>query len=301
MITFQRWWWIALCLLVRMSALPATAAADASSPWSPGPGAVGDDTLSGAIDTPANGATVSPSSSVVVQGWVVDTTAVGWTGIDAVDVYLGLQDQGGPLIAHANVGQRRDDVAAALGNPYWATAGFSVSFAETSLATGSNMLTIYAHTPDRGWWYRQVQVGVPAPPDRPYADDPLLVVRSITPASGINELDILHSTQTLTLAGYAIDRNMPQSLSLGVGGSGVARIQVFLDGPRNGGGIPLGDVTLGLLNREATGFGQRFLNSGWQITLHPNDYWVDRHEFFMYALSAYWPNEALLVIPFNEI
>ncbi len=61
---------------------PATAAADASTPWTPGPNALEDDTYAGFIDSPSPGSTVAHNSTVLVQGWVVDRTAVGWTGID---------------------------------------------------------------------------------------------------------------------------------------------------------------------------------------------------------------------------
>lgn len=272
--------------------------ATASPGWTPGPDATGDNTIVGFIDSPQSGATLTPNADVYVQGWVVDTSATGWSGVDDVQVYLGQADQGGVLVAHAAMGVRRDDVASAFGNPYWATSGFTLSFAQSGFSIGSNMLTIYAHTPNKGSWYTQVQVQVPAPPDRPYADDPLLIVRSVVPSSGVNELDIDHSVSAVTIAGYAIDRNMPTSLQLGVGGSGVSVVQFYLDGPRNGGGAFLGNATLNQQNREATGFGQRFLNSGWQMTVHPTDFSVDKHEFYVYAESAYWPNETLVVIPF---
>jgi hypothetical protein len=89
-------------------------------------------------------------------------------------------------------------------------------------------------------------------------------------------------------------------VALGVGGSGVSQIQVYLDGSRNNGdGTFLANATLGLKYREATGFGQRFLMSGFEVTVHPNQMSADRHAFFIYALSAYWPTETLLIIPFN--
>jgi hypothetical protein len=270
-----------------------TAAADSSSPWLPGPDASGDDTFTGFIDSPLPDALIEINSNLDVRGWVVDRTASGWSGVDDVAIYLGLQEQGGTLLAHAQVGVPRPDVAAAFGNSYWANSGFSVSFANSGLSIGPNVLSIYLHAPDRGWWYRQVEVRMPQPPDRPYADDPLLIVREATPS-----LDVSRTTTSLTLKGYAIDRNMPLSTSVGVGGSGVSRIQFYLDGPRNS-GTPLGSAALGEKNREATGFGDRFLNSGWEMTVHPSDFSVDRHELYLYALSAYWPTETLVIIPFN--
>ena len=46
-------------------------------------------------------------------------------------------------------------------------------------------------------------------------------------------------------------------------------------------------------------FGERFLNSGFEVTVHPSDFSAERHELFLYALSAYWPNETLEIIPFT--
>ncbi len=285
---------LVVCLLLSgLASAPHLAAADAVSPWLPGPNAVGDDTYSGFIDSPAPGATVNVNSILTVAGWVVDRSASGWSGIDDVEIYLGLLDQGAPLLSKAAIGVRRDDVASAFGNPFWATSGFLASFADSGLGIGSNRLTIYLHTPDKGWWYRQIEVRVPAPPDRAFADDPLLIVREAVPS-----LDVTPRTTSLLLHGYAIDRNMPTNIMVGVGGSGVSQIQTYLDGPRNNSTF-LGNATLGLKNREATGFGQRFLMSGFEITVHPSDFTVDRHELFIYALSAYWPNETLLIIPFE--
>ena len=286
--------WLILCLLIG-TVTPAHA--DSASPWTPGPGASGDDTYSGFIDTPISGTAVLPNAMLTVQGWVVDRTASGWSGVDDVAVYLGYQDQGGILMNHAATGLARNDVANALGNPYWAMSGFSTSFSADALSTGSNLLVVYAHTPSKGWWYKQLQINVPAPPPRAFADDPLLIVRQATPS-----LDVAQNTSTLVLSGYAIDRNMPLDLQLGVGGSGVSSVQAYLDGPKtagNGAGALIAVASLAKQNREATGFGERFLNSGWELTIHPTDLTVDRHELFIYAESAFWPSETLVVIPFT--
>jgi hypothetical protein len=289
----QRVLLVACLLLTGLAQAPRLASADEASAWLPGPNAVGDDTYAGFIDSPAPGSTVNVNSTITVAGWIVDRTASGWTGIDDVEIYLGLQEQGAPLLMQARIGVQRADVVSAFGNPFWASSGFTASFASNGLVVGSNQLTIYAHTPDKGWWYRQIEVRVPAPPDRPFADDPLLIVREAVPS-----LDVTQHTGSLVLRGYAIDRNMPTSVSVGVGGSGVSQIQTYLDGPRNNGTF-LGNATLGQKNREATGFGERFLMSGFEVTVHPTDFTVDRHELFVYATSAYWPNETLVIIPFS--
>jgi len=283
--------WLVLALLV-----PTAARTDDA--WTPGPNASGDNTFAGAIDTPASGATIAPNGQLTIQGWAVDRTASGWSGIDDVSVYLGLQDQGGALMNHAAIGLPRNDVAAALGNPYFAASGFSASFSVQSLGVGPNTLTVYLHTPGRGSWYRQLQVVVPAAPARAYADDPLLVVSTVSPS-----LDVSHTLNNMVLTGYAIDRNMPDSLQLGAGGSGVSSVQAYLDGPRATGGAAVGTLLATAAqdqkDREATGFGDRFLMAGFVLTIHPSDLSVDRHELYIYADSAYWPNETLVVVPFN--
>jgi hypothetical protein len=280
----------ALCVTLGTS---AHVAADAGSPWIAGQNAVGDDTFVGFIDAPAPGVTVARNSTVILRGWVVDRTAQGWTGIDDVQIYLGLVDQGGTLVTRASIGQRRDDVVAAFGNPFWAGAGFTASFSEGSLSVGSNVLTVYAHTPDRGWWYKQVEVHVEPLPALPYADDPLLIIREVVPS-----LSVFQTTQNLTLRGYAIDRNLPLDTVLGIGGTGVSAVQFYLDGPRQSGTF-LGNAAVGRTNREATGFGPRFLLSGWELTVHPGEFSIDKHEFFIYAVSAYTLLDALIVLPFT--
>ena len=287
---------LALCLTT-LAPVQQSAHANAASPWTPGPNASGDDTYVGFVDTPTSGSTSTPNSLIVVQGWAADQTATGWSGIDDMQVYLGLQDQGGTLMVHGTVGGRRDDVVSSTGNAYWANSGFSASFAEAGLSIGPNLLTVYVHTPDKGWWYKQVQVTVPAPPDRAFADDPLLIVRTADPS-----LDVAQTASSLILTGYAIDRNLPLTQQLGVGGSGVSVVQAYLDGPRNpgnGSGTFVGNATMGQKNREATGFGDRFLMSGWELTLHPRDLTVDKHQLWIYAESAYWPNETLVIVPFT--
>src|SRR5258708_8599396 len=95
-----------------------------------------------------------------------------------------------------------------------------------------------------------------------------------------------------------MDAIMPLNMQLGASGSGVSGVQFYLDGPRTTGTF-LGTAQQGLKNREATGFGERFLQSGWEMIMHPGDFSIDKHEFFIYATSAYWPSETLVIIPFE--
>src|SRR5215207_995025 len=109
--------------------LVASAPTAAAQPagWSPGPGAILDNTYDGFIDTPTNGATVPGSASFTISGWFVDKQAQGWAGADDVQIWLGTMDGGGRLLTRALFAQNRPDVATATGNPYWAASGFSAT------------------------------------------------------------------------------------------------------------------------------------------------------------------------------
>ena len=120
---------------------------------------MGDNTYAGFIDAPSSNATV-PTGSFVVAGWFVDNAAQGWAGADDIQVFQGTTDGGGKMLARATIAQSRPDVAAALGNPFWVASGYTAIVPPSSLSPGSQVLSVYAHTPGKGWWYEQVQVNV---------------------------------------------------------------------------------------------------------------------------------------------
>ncbi|HEY3058526.1 MAG TPA: hypothetical protein VGL99_06080 [Chloroflexota bacterium] len=274
--------------------------ADPSSPWLPGPDASGDDTYAGFVDAPAVGQTVSTTAAFEVRGWVVDQTASGWAGIDQVQVYAGLMNQGGHKLADAVIVLDRPDVAAALGNPFFAASGFAASVPPGALPVGTGTLSVYTHSPSRGWWYRTLDVQVSAtaqapapvavPLARPFSDDPLLVVEAPLP----DEV-IASSVSTFVVHGFAIDRNTEPNA--GIGNSGVSRVQIYLDGGRRDGTF-IGDAQLGKSSREATGYGPRWNTSGWEFGFHPNDFAEEPHALFIYAVSAApTANETLVIVP----
>jgi hypothetical protein len=130
-----------------------------SALWQPGPGASGDDTYLGAIDTPANGATLPIDRLFTISGWFVDTTAQGWAGADDVQVFVGTTENGRSL-TRGSVGITRNDLVAATGNPDWATAGWSATIDPASLTSSPSTLSVYVHTPSKGWWFTQISVNV---------------------------------------------------------------------------------------------------------------------------------------------
>jgi hypothetical protein len=98
-----------------------------------------------------------------MRGWFVDRTAQGWAGADTVEIFLGVMGNGGTPLAHAFFAQDRPDVAAALGDPYWAASGWSALIPASQIPPGAQVLSVYAHSPATGWWYRQVRINMAAP------------------------------------------------------------------------------------------------------------------------------------------
>jgi hypothetical protein len=286
--------WLGLALLVGATIAPTSAAADAVSTWTAGPGAAGDPTYDGFIDTPTVNATV-PTGGFGVSGWFVDTTAQGWAGADDVQIFQGTMDGGGKMLAKAAIGQSRPDVAAALGTPYWASSGFSAVVPAGSLTPGPQTLSVYAHTPDKGWWYKQVPVNVSssapataaAPP--PSSSTPTssghtgsqIVIAIEKPVEG----EVVPTKNDYEVIGYALDTGAaPGQATLG---SGIDRVQLYIGNDKTNGGILLGDADLGYSdNVPATLYGQQFGYSGWRFTFHPTAYHANTYILYAYAHSV---------------
>lgn len=154
---------LSLCVAVLLAALPTLATANAAplgEGWLAGPGAVGDNTYAGVIDSPVAGLQITRTGAVQLAGWFVDRTAQGWAGADDVEIYLGTLGNGGGLLTHAFFGEDRPDVAATFGHPDWLRSGWTAIVPTNSLVPGTNVLSVYAHSPAKGWWYKQVTVSL---------------------------------------------------------------------------------------------------------------------------------------------
>jgi hypothetical protein len=264
---------------------PAQAPAFAEQDWQPGPDASGDNTLVGTIDAPASGASLPSSGKVLITGWVVDTTAQGWAGIDQVQIFNGLAGQGGSLLAKATVAQRRPDVAGSLGNPFWTNSGFSVVLPTAGLPGGPLALGVYAHTPGKGWWYRQVNVNVAR---LVVPSDPMVVITA--PAND----DQVGQGDRFLIKGYAIDRNAPE-------GSGVDKVEAFLSKaelvPNP---APLGTAELGQPSGSTAGYwGAQFNNAGWQLWFDPSHFHGGVYQLVVFAHSAVSGKQTVAQVTFN--
>lgn len=236
--------------------------------WSPAAGAVGDNTYEGFIDQPQAGSSVAAGAPFHVSGWVVDMSADGWAGIDRVDIALGSN-----VIAHAVVGENRPDVAQVTGNGFWAASGFDAVVPGGSVPGGSQSLTVLAHTPAKGSWAKSVTVNAGGAAGAATAAPTGLVLTISSP--GANE-DVL-ANKNGQVHGSAYDTRTRAEL-----GSGVDRVDVYLDGAR---GQP-GSQRLG----EATGF-----NVTWTIGWEPTRYdsGERHHVLWIYAHSAVTGEEVL--------
>jgi hypothetical protein len=259
---------LALCVSTAASAQAQT---PPGGEWSPGAGAIGDNTIIGFVDQPASGATISSGASFTVSGWVVDTTAEGWAGIDGVQVTLG-----GNVLANAAIAQSRPDVAAVLGNPFYANSGFN-AVVSAALPTGPQTLTIVAHTPGRGSWTKPVSINVsgsagPVVVSQGAASGIVLKIISPTPD------DLIVANNNGLISGVAYDTRVSHPEQ----GTGVDRVQAYLDGPRG----TAGSQFLG----EAT-----FNGTNWTIPWEPTKYsHVSHHIMWVYARSNVTGEEALV-------
>jgi hypothetical protein len=254
------------------AALPVHAQSLPGADWSPAAGAAGDNTYQGFIDQPTPGATVQSGASFTVSGWIVDTSADGWAGIDGVQVLLG-----GNVLAQASVAQNRPDVASALGNPFYAGSGFQATVS-SALPGGQQTLTVLAHTPGKGSWSKDVTVNVAG------GSGSTPVLNAGTATSGIVLKIISPHTEDLiipngngTINGIAYDTRTRAEL-----GVGVDRVQIYLDGPRGTAGSQyLGDAV-----QSANTW-----SLGWQPTKYDS---VQHHILWVYARSNVTGEEALV-------
>ncbi len=258
-------------------ALPVAAQTAGSGGWTAGPDATGDNSYSGYVDVPAGGAVVPVGASVLVGGWVVDTTAQGWAGIDQVQVYSGPLGSGGKQVATGLVAQDRSDVASALNNPLWSASGFSALVPADALSSGGVTLTVYAHAPAKGWWSKQVSFNVGG--SSTAQAQPTGFVATLQAPS---EAEVVLAQYPYTVRGIAYDTNTRAGL-----GAGVDRVQVYLDGVRGVNGSQyLGDA-------QITG-------TTWSLDFSPTRYTtIAHHNLYVYVRSAVSGQEQLLTRGFD--
>jgi hypothetical protein len=291
---------LAVFALVGGVLAPVPVAAQGSG-WQAGPGAVLENTYDGFIDAPTGGSTVS-TNGFGVNGWFVDRTAQGWAGADDVQVWLGAMDGGGRMLAKAQFAQSRPDVGAALANGFWSASGFNAFVPAGAVGEGSQTLSVYAHTPGKGWWFKQVQVNAsasapavaaPAPAPAPGGGTvsggapPILVIEAPKGA------EIVKTSADYTIKGYALDPNAAPNQ--GSQGTGIDKVSVYMDADKDDPATTfLGDAELAFSNAAArAAYGERFDASGWQLTFKPTNFRAKGHQLWVYAHSVVTGKETL--------
>lgn len=252
---------------VAVLATMVSPAAAQSAGWQGGPGAILDNTYTGFIDQPTGGATVPGGGSFIVSGWFVDTTAQGWAGADNMQVWLGTMDGGGHMIAQGFVAQSRPDVAAALGNPFFAASGFGATVPGSSVPAGSQTLYVYLHTGGKGWWFKTVTVNgggagagtAPAGATNQAGGPPTLTISA--PEEGQN-VDAKGSND-FTIQGTAID---PTN-----GAGAIDRVDVYI----------FGEPDTGTLLGSTTPAG----DGSWSLTFKPTNFPSTHVNIYVFAHS----------------
>jgi hypothetical protein len=255
-----RWGLMAVCALGLATTPVAAQAVPGGGGWSPGAGATGDNTYMGFVDNPVQGASIPAGASFRVSGWIVDTAAEGWAGIDDVQVL-----NGSTVIGHAAVGLARPDVAAATGNGYWLNSGFDATLPSTNLPAGPVTLTVAAHTPAKGTWTKSVGVTVGGSGAVVTNAATGLVLTIVFPTPS----DEIVANDNGIIRGTAYDTRTRAEL-----GVGVDRVEVDLDGPSG----TAGSQPLGIATQD----GQT-----WSLAWEPTRYdHVKHHILFVYAHSS---------------
>jgi hypothetical protein len=251
-----------------------------SAIWQPASGASGDDTYLGAIDTPANGATLPLDHLVTVSGWFVDTTAEGWAGADDVAAYAGSMGNG-ILLTHGTVGLTRNDLVAATNNPSWASAGWSVVVDPAAIPGPTDMLSVYLHAPGKGWWYTQISVNVDGTSGGPsgfvpQGDAPVVVVTAPLPDEKVS----------IHLGSYRITGSARDPIG---GGKVIDRIQVWLNGEHD--------------SPDATYVGDADVNPDgtWELDFTPANYPALTSNLYVYAHSDLSNKTTLVVVHFELV
>jgi hypothetical protein len=192
---------------------------------------------------------------------------------------------GGKMIAQLLVALPRPDVAAVLGNPYYAASGFSALVQGSSLPAGGQTLNVYLHTPAKGWWFKSVNVNVgaaaaaaPAPsPGTSPGGPPTGSVTAPTEGQNVNA----KGSAQFTIQGTSNDPTY--------GPGAIDVVDVWIFGERDSGsGFDLGNATL---NGDGT----------WSLAFTPTKFPSTHTNIYVYIHSKATGQTTELIRGFNIV
>jgi len=286
------------------AAAPTFAADTPGNRWASGPAAAGDNTYVGRIETPRTGQKVADGASLLVSGWAADTTAQGWAGFDAMEVWSGDKDAANSKkLAEGSVGLPRADLGDAMGMTF-ARAGFSSVVPASTLTTltpGDTTLGVYLHTPDKGWWHRSVAVHLTAATPASAAATPINVFLRPLDASVISQKQ---KFEKFSLFGYALDQTPitdSQNQTLGSCECGISGVTIYvdkIDAAHNLGSAAM-DALIAFANKGkpasmsiadfspvTRAYGTQYDKAAWAFSFNPRTLTADWHTFYAVARSS---------------
>jgi hypothetical protein len=171
-------------------------------------------------------------------------------------------------------------------------------------------LTVYAHTPGKGTWWKQVTVnasssapaapapaaaGAPAPAGTVSGGvPPVLVIEKPKGAEIIKT-----SVSDYEISGYAVDPNAAPNQ--GSQGSGIDHVTVYMDYDKTDPSTTfLGEADLAFSSDTArAAYGDRGAAAGWRLTFKPTKFKAKGHTLWVYAHSDVTGKETLEMRSFD--
>jgi hypothetical protein len=207
---------------------------------------------------------------VPVGGWAVDLNSPAGTGVTDVHVYLdgyGIE-AGHTFIGQAEYGGSRVDVAQQFNDARFARSAFSLSWDASTAGAGSHTLVVLYRT-RCGWANLTQTVEV---------DGPTILLNVESPPQGSQV------AAPVRLQGWAAD---PRATT----GTGVERVELYLDGQVTTRGVPLGEVAYGESRPDvgrSLGAGSeetqaRLSRSGFSMFWNPAGVAPGQHSLTIYA------------------
>jgi hypothetical protein len=248
----------------------ATAASQGGQPGPP-EGAEAECQPVALLEAPVTGASLR--GVVTIGGWAIDLLSPAGTGVTDVHVYLDGYgaEPGHTFIGRAQYGGARADVAELFNDIRFARSAFNLSWDASTAGAGSHTLVVLYRT-RCGWTSLTETFEV---------DGPSTLLTLETPRQG----SVVNGP--VRIQGWAAD-------PLASVGTGVERIELYIDGQITTRGAPVGEVPYGetrpdvgaALGGDSEGARVRFTRSGFATFWNPAGLSAGVHNLTFYARGA---------------